>query len=66
MACGKKGRLGLEPVYIFPVLVGSAKKAQLTKFHPHLPSIRYIQDDANTRFFSGLSFVVYTPVYYVA
>ena len=34
-------------MFTFNVPVGSAKKAQLNEIYPHVPSIKYLQDDAN-------------------
>ena len=45
-------------------MVGRAKNAQLTEFHPLLPLMKYIQDDENTCCFGCLAPVLYDSGYY--
>ena len=40
--------------FTFTVPINSAKKAEVNKFHPHAPGIKYLQNDENYYYFSSL------------
>ena len=40
---------------MFHVPIGNAKNTEMHDFHPHAPEIKYIQDEENTCFLSGMA-----------
>ena len=47
------------------VLSNELKNTKVTKFHPHLSGIKYLQDDEYTCWFSSMEFDLLTSVEYV-